>query len=318
MNPSDMFLARKLKLHQLVTYDQVVRDGSMLYAARTLNLTQPAVSKIVHELEAYFEAPLLVRGNRGVVTTELGELVLRRTKPLLRELQKLSEEANNFLTGSEGTVVVGNLISASKSLLPGAIRLLKESTPSVLVSLRIGQMDQMFPALAVGDLDLVVSRVPDNWNMREESRDLDVQVLYEETLSVVAGPKHPLHAVTPVTLAEMHDFPWVLPTKESLFRRTADRLFSEAGLSTPSNVVESLSILNNLSLLADQLTISFMPSETAQQFEGTGLLARFDFNTSIHFGDIGCFFPAHGSLRPVARRFRKCLEIASEQLPSSH
>lgn len=314
MTPSDMFLARKLKLYQLVVYDQVVRDGSMLYAARTLNLTQPAVSKVIHELEDYFGAPLLIRGNRGVITTELGELVLRRTKPLLRELQALSDEATNFLSGTSGNVVIGSLISASKSLLPGAIRLLKQDTPNVLVSLKIGEMSQLFPALAVGDLDLVVSRVPDDWQSREESRDLDVEVLYEETLSVVAGPDHPLHAMTPATLADMHAFPWVLPTRESLFRRTADRLFAEAGLSTPANVVESLSILNNLSLLADQRTISFMPSETAQQFDGTGLLSRFDFRTGIDFGSIGCFFPANGALRPAAQRFRECLEAASKGL----
>ena len=45
------------------------------------------------------------------------------------------------------------LISASTSLLPRAIQLLKQRAPGVLVSLRVGQMDQLFPALAVGDVD---------------------------------------------------------------------------------------------------------------------------------------------------------------------
>lgn len=314
MTPNDMFLARKLKPYQLVVYGQVVHDGSMLYAARALNLTQPAVSKVIHELEGYFGAPLLIRGNRGVATTELGELVLRRTSSLLRELQALSDEATNFLSGTFGHVTIGSLISASKSLIPGAITLLKQDKPNVLVSLKIGEMPQLLPALCVGDLDLVVSRVPDDWQSREESHLLNVDVLYEETLDVVAGPDHPLHATSPVTLADMHAFPWVLPPRESLFRRTADRLFAEAGLSTPTNIVESLSILNNLSLLADQRTISFMPSETAQQFDGTGLLSRFDFQTGMNFGAIGCFSPSNGTLRPPAQRFRECLEKASDNL----
>jgi len=314
MNPADMFLARKLKLYQLVVFDQVVRDGSMLYAARTLNLTQPAVSKVIHELEGYFEGQLLIRGNRGVTTTELGELVLARTKPLLRELQALSDEANSFVSGTAGNVVVGSLISASKWLLPEAIKQLKKHTPSVMVSLKIGQMNQLFPELAVGDLDLVVSRVPDNWQSRTESRDLEVEVLYEETLSLVAGPNHPLHGKVAVTLDDMHAFPWVLPTRESLFRNTADRLFAEAGLSTPANVVESLSILTNLSLLADQQTICFMPTEIAQQFDGTGLLSILDFHSNIHFGAIGCFYPASGTLRPAARRFRESLENVARDL----
>ena len=53
-------VARKLKFYQLVVFDQVLQSGSLVRAAQALNLTQPAVTKIIHELESYFEAPLLV------------------------------------------------------------------------------------------------------------------------------------------------------------------------------------------------------------------------------------------------------------------
>lgn len=316
MSLSDMFLARKLKMYQLTVFQQVVHEKSMAHAARSLNMTQPAISKVLRELENHFGAPLLIRGNRGVVTTELGELVVRRTAPLLRELRSLSSEASNFLSGKSGNVAIGSLISASKSLLPGAIRLLKQANPDIEVTLKIGEMTHLLPALSVGDLDLVVSRVPDGWQSRKEFQDLSVDVLYEETFSLVAGCDHPLHACNQPSLAEMHHLPWVLPTRESLFRRTVDRLFSQAGLGPPANIVESLSILSNLSLLADQRTLCFMPTETAQQFNGTGLLSIIDFKTDKQFGTIGCFFPANATLRPAAQRFRDCLTRISGGLQS--
>lgn len=314
MTFSDMFLARKLKLYQLVVFNQVVRDGSMVHAAQTLNLTQPAVSKIVHELEAYFDAQLLIRGNRGVKPTELGTLVLTRAKSVLRELRALGDEVHGFLAGTFGHVVVGSLISASRSLLPSAIKLLKQSAPDIMVSLQTAQIDQLFPALVVGDLDLVVCRIPDDWHSRDEAADLKVEALYEQTISIVADPEHPLQRQTTVTLADMHPFPWILPTRESLFRRTVDRLFAEADLGTPVNVVESLSILTNLSLIGDRQTISLMPSETAQQFAGTGLLSRLNYSSGIRFGEIGCFFQAKGPLKPPAQRFLECLRTASHSL----
>jgi len=306
-------IARKLKFYQLLVFDQVLQSGSLVRAAQALNLTQPAVTKIIHELESYFDAPLLVRSNRGVTATELGELVVLRAKSLLAELRSLTDEVNAFQEGTSGQVMVGTLISASTSLLPKAIRLLKQRAPGVLVSLRVGQMDQLFPALAVGEVDLVVGRVPDDWSWRNQSPSLDVEVLYGEELSVVAGAAHPLHGKGVISLRDLHAYPWVLPTRDSLLRRTSDQMFAAAGLSTPDNVAESLSILTNLSLMQDQRTVALMPYEATLQFVAAGMLKAFDLGAAMQFGDIGCFFSNARNLGPAARLFRECLYLAARE-----
>lgn len=317
---TDNSIARKLKFHQLLVFDQVVQSGSMLRAAQTLNLTQPAVTKVIHDLEDYFDEPLLIRGNRGVTPTELGELVLRRAKSLLAELRSLTDEVNAFQEGTSGHVAVGTLISASVSLLPKSIRLLKQSAPGVMVSLRVGQMDQLFPALAVGDLDLVVGRIPDDWQWRDEASSLTIVPLYSEELCVVAGADHPLHGESELGLSALWGYPWVLPTQDSLIRRSADRLFAESGLSRPENVVESLSILTNMALMQDQQTIALMPQEAARPFTEAGILKSIDLGVPLVFGDIGCFFASGRELGPAARLFRECLErisVSDSELPLS-
>ncbi|CAD5110077.1 LysR substrate-binding domain-containing protein [Zestomonas carbonaria] len=313
MKPSVMSVARKLKFHQLVVLDQVLRSGSLLRAAQVLNLTQPAVTKIVHELESYFGAPLLVRGNRGVSATELGELVVSRARSMLADLRALADEVEAYRDGSAGHVMVGTLISASTWLLPQALQLLKQRAPGVLVSLRVGQMDQLFPAVAVGELDMVVGRVPDDWRWRDEAPQLEVEVLYGEELCVVAGAHHPLHDHGPVSLADLHGYPWVLPTRDSLLRRTADRLFADAGLDAPANMIESLSVLTNVSLMQDQRTVGLLPLETARQLAGNGILRPFDLGTTLQFGDIGCFYSASREPGPAARLFLDCLRLASQE-----
>jgi DNA-binding transcriptional LysR family regulator len=308
-------VARKLKFYQLVVLEQVLQSGSLLRAAQALNLTQPTVTKVIHELESYFNAPLLIRSNRGVSATELGELVVKRGKSLLAELRSLTDEVNSFQEGTSGQVLVGTLISASASLLPRAMQQLKQQAPEVLVSLRVGQMDHLFPALAMGELDLVVGRIPDDWRWRNESPLLQVDVLYTESLSVVAGAQHPLHHHSgPLRLADLHDCPWVLPTRDSLLRRTADQLFAEADLATPSNVVESLSILTNITLMQDQQTVALMPHEASLPFIEAGLLKAFDLGMPMQFGDIGCFYSNSRQLPPAARLFKQCLIQASPQM----
>ncbi|MBM7062512.1 LysR family transcriptional regulator [Pseudomonas sp. UL073] len=313
MQFTHLSVARKLKFYQLVVFDQVLQSGSLLRAAQALGLTQPAVTKIIHELESYFDAPLLIRGNRGVSATPLGNVLARRSKSLLAELRSLTDEVNAFQEGTSGHVLVGTLISASSSLLPRALQMLKQRAPKVLVSLRVGQMDQLFPALAVGEVDLVVGRVPDDWRWHHESSQLEAEVLYGEELSIVAGAHHPLIGQTPVSLADLLDYPWVLPTRDSLLRRTVDRLFDEAGLAVPSNVVESLSILTNISLMQDQQTVAVMPLEAARQFTGAGLLGTLDLGSHLQFGDIGYFRAGTRELGPAARLFRECLEQAGRE-----
>ncbi|POA59639.1 MULTISPECIES: LysR substrate-binding domain-containing protein [unclassified Pseudomonas] len=317
MKFSTQSIARKLKFHQLVVFEQVLQSGSLVRASQALNLTQPAVTKIIHELESYFEAPLLIRSNRGVTATELGHVVVQRAKSLLAELRALTDEVNAFQEGTSGQVMVGTLISASTSLLPRAIQLLKQQAPGVLVSLRVGQMDQLFPALAVGDVDLVVGRVPDDWQWRSEA--LEVEVLYREDLSIVAGARHPMHRQAPVSLQQLHAYPWVLPTRDSLLRRTCDRLFADNGLPTPDNVAESLSILTNITLMQDQRTVALMPFEASRQFIQAGMLKAFDLGTALQFGDIGCFSSAQRKLGPAARLFRQCLDQArNESITEEH
>lgn len=314
MKSSVVSVARKLKFYQLVVLDQAAQSGSLLRAAQVLNLTQPAVTKVIHELESYFDAPLLERGNRGVSLTELGGLVLRRARPMLAELRALIDEVDAFQNGSSGHVVVGTLISASTSLLPSALRLLKSRAPRVLVSVRVGQFDQLFPALISGELDLVVGRVPDDWLARGEAQALGVDLLYEERLCIVAGCGHLLHGRPALALAELHACPWVLPPPGSLLRQTANRLFADAGLPLPANVIESLSVLTNVALMQDQQTVGLLPLETARQLSQPGGVRAFDLGMPLRFGDIGCFHPLGRELGPSARLFRECLAQGSSEL----
>ncbi|WP_242486363.1 LysR substrate-binding domain-containing protein [Pseudomonas sp. TH03] len=87
-------------------------------------------------------------------------------------------------------------------------------------------------------------------------------------------------------------------------------MFSDAALPAPDNVVESLSILTNISLMQDQQTVALMPCEAALQFIRSGLLKAFDLGAPMQFGDIGCFYSKTRALGPAAQLFRECLYVA--------
>ena len=72
---NDLSLIRRLKLNQLMIFGRVLEAGSVIGAAQELRLSQPAVTKVIQELEACFDGPLFERSNRGVAPTALLSLI---------------------------------------------------------------------------------------------------------------------------------------------------------------------------------------------------------------------------------------------------
>ncbi|MFD4836550.1 LysR substrate-binding domain-containing protein [Achromobacter sp. NPDC058515] len=312
MKHSTVSLARKVKFYQLVVFDQIVASGSLVKAAGALNITQPSLTKIVQELEYFFQAPLLVRGNRGVTATELGELISRRARSMLADLRALNDDVEAYRRGTSGYVLVGSLTSASMSAIPQALHLVKQRAPSLLVSLRVGQMNQLLSVLQVGELDLVVGRIPDDWGWRANVGDLAVVPLYHERLCVVAGRYHPLHSLPTSPWNLMHAYPWILPPRESVLRNSAENIFAKAGMAPPADFTESASILTNLALMQDNQTLSLLPSAVADPFVRSGMIKEVDVGEHLAYGQVGCFFAAHRKREPSLSLLVDCLKKVSQ------
>lgn len=301
-------MLRRLKLKPLLIFDRVLEFSSIARAARELNLTQPAVTKAIQELEADLDVPLFERTNRGVVPTCYGTLLGARVKPVIAELRYLTDELNSFKSGDTGHVIVGTMISASARLLPQTIAKLKQQRPGVLVTVREGPTDQLFPALASGEIDLVVGRLPERELSLSRMFAFEHTVLYREEMCAVTGCQHPLAQKTDIHLPDLLEWPWILPLPASPARLTAEHLFLNAGLHMPTNIVESLSLLTNIGLLQDSPSISLMPRQVAQHFARQNLLCILDLGDLGMFGDIGYSVRVDRAPTPAAHLFIECLK----------
>ncbi|RWA56105.1 hypothetical protein AU476_04545 [Cupriavidus sp. UYMSc13B] len=304
-------LLRTLKLRALRVFNQVVAHGSTLKAAQVLNLTQPAVTKTIQELEQTLGIELFVRTNRGLVPTDYARILERRVKSLLAEIRYLADESNAFLTGDSGHVVVGTLISASARLLPLAITLLEGVAPRIGLTIREGTNEQLYPLLAVGELDLIIGRVPDPSYSWIRDRLVSSEVLVEEALCVVVGRHHSLAGEVPVPLAELLTYRWIFPLAESPTRAVVERMFHRAGLPLPGRVIESLSLLTNLGLLLATDTVGILPAAAAREFARRGLLQIVPVREPLEFGPVGFSVRTGQPLTPAAQRLVDCLREAA-------
>jgi DNA-binding transcriptional LysR family regulator len=279
----------------------------LLAASRELHMTQPAISKAIQELEDHFGQVLLVRSRRGVQPTDFGLMLKNHSQTLMADLRYLADDLNSWNAGVSGKVIVGSLLAASAQLLPQAITRLREIAPNVLVQVRVGVNEKMFPELIRGELDLVVGLIP----AHESSSLLEHSALYEETLCAVVGRQHPLAMSTSIKPAQLASLDWILPTSESEAMHAVLHFFEQNGLRRPERTVESVSIMTNLGLLVDSDMIALMPFNVARKFVHLGVLSVLPLGKDIPFGQVGYTLAKGRVLTPATQRLVMALrEVA--------
>lgn len=314
---SRLSLARSLKLHQLAVFEKVTEAGSIVAASRELAMTQPAVSKSIHELERQLGEPLFARSHRGVTLTEFGVTFAQHAKPVLAELRYLAQGLNAWHSGTSGHVIVGTLLTASTTLLPDAILLLQRQAPDVSIEVRVGSNATLFPALARGELDIVIGFLPSDSEpalLPDVRARLSHVTLYDEALCVVVARDHPIRRKRNPVLADLAEMQWILPTPDSVAYGTALAMFEQAGVPLPRRVVLSVSVLTNISLLSRSTMAALMPLSAVTAFEQAGLVAVLPMGTLGVFGTVGCTLRAD---RPPSAVLGHLMSALREAAPTS-
>jgi DNA-binding transcriptional LysR family regulator len=308
----ERWIARKFRLRHVELVAEVYDSRSILKASRRLNLTQPTVTRALQDIEATLSVPLFTRTNRGLAPTPYGEIFARHAKIVLAQLRHAAEEIENLRAGYSGKVTVGTLLAAAASILPDAIALLKKERPGVAISVVVGTYDILVPSLLVGDLDMVLGRMPE----QGRSRALVYEDFYAEPICLVVRRGHPLARKRRLGLRELVNEPWLLPLPETSLRRQIERAFLEANAPLPRNVIESVSILTNRVLLRKSDCIGVLPYHVALDDVEHGLLAILPVKLKSIESPVGVILRAPGNLPPAANALLECLRLAARDVPS--
>jgi molybdate transport repressor ModE-like protein len=146
-----------LDVRRLTVLQAVAREGSFSAAARSLDYTQPAVSHHIARLEEEVGTPLLHRTPRGVRLTEAGAALVVHADAVLTRLAAAQEEVAEIAGLRSGRVRVAAFPSGSATLLPAAVRSLRDSYPGVRVSLIEAEPPEALEMLRTGEVDLALT-----------------------------------------------------------------------------------------------------------------------------------------------------------------
>ena len=288
--------ASRLKLKQLRLIVAIGETASILGAAEALGISQPGATKLLKDAERDLGILLFERSNRGVVPTEYGRALIRHAKLALSQLLHAAEEIDDLAEGTGGRVTVGTLLAASATLLPMAVRRLREKRPRVSIAVIEGTNDRLMPALAVGDIDFVVGRLPE-FRFREE---LVQEPLFREQVCVVVRAGHPLTRRRRLKIDALAACEWILPPPETTLRRQVEKAFHDAGLEAPRPMVQSVSLLTNRALLLATDMVGVWPRQVVLEDVRRGALAILPIALPPAAGPVGISRRRDAILSPAA------------------
>lgn len=305
---SDAVLINRLKLRHLQFLIQIDEERSISAVATKTDVSQPAATKLLREIEGILEIKIFERSRHKLEPTHEGQLVLAAARHILAEVRRLSEELTALQEGASGRVVIGALISASSTLLPFSISKLREQSPKVTASILETTEDVLFPELAIGNIDCVLGRLPAHNDPR-----FDTQELYRERFAIVARRDNPHLSDLANIGSWLPHVEWVLPPKQTQTRQVVEQTLMKQGLGMPRVVAESVAVTVNIRLVQESNAFTAIPYVMGKLYERNKLLALVPGAPELPDTPIGTVIARGRKLTPATRLFLNAVaEVARD------
>ncbi len=230
---------KRIKIRHLQNFLEVAQQRSVMKAALSLSITQPAVSKTLRELEEILEVKLFDRSKRGFSLTRFGEVFLRFASASVTALKQGIDSIDQVRIEEGPRIRVGALPTSAARILPNALQIFKKDRMNAIVEVVTGANDVMLSQLRLGDLDLVIGRLADPSLLH----GLTFEHLYTENIAFIVRSEHPLLMEDePFELEKLQSYPVLYPNSGSIIRPIIDRFLVTSGMSKFKNRIETVSM----------------------------------------------------------------------------
>jgi DNA-binding transcriptional LysR family regulator len=251
-------VSHRLKLRDLRLLDTVVRLRSMAKAANQLNISQPAVSKAIAELEQVFGVKLVARFRQGIEPTDYGRALLACGLTMFDDLRLGVKNIEFLADPTAGEVRIGCNPFLAPAFVSAVVDRVTRRFPRIVVHVVIPQAEIIYQELNERKLDFLITRTygPD------VEPQCDFEFLFEDSFVVVAGADNPWVRRRRIALAELMNEPWTLAPSESGLGQITTEAFRACGLDHPRTSVVSPTPEVRLSLLVTGRFLSIFPTSS--------------------------------------------------------
>jgi DNA-binding transcriptional LysR family regulator len=313
-NYTHWLIRARLKTRQLLLLVALEEEGNIHRASQMLNMTQPAASKLLKDLEDVLGVQLFERLPRGMRPTWYGETMVRHARAALNSLNQANDELQAAKLGQFGQVNLGAITAPGVVLLPPTIAAIKEANPNLRITIQIESSNVLVEQLSRGGLDLVVGRLSEE----HDSADLRYETIADEPMCAVGRPGHPLFNASQLTLTDLLDYCWIVPPVGSVMRHHLDLMFQELDLPQLKNRLETGSLLFMTKMMQQSDMVGMLAVDTARYYADHGLLRILPVVVPCQMAPFGFITRRDKQLPPAAQVVLNALKATALTVYGKH
>lgn len=297
----------QIKLRHLSTFLEVARTVSVGKAATLLNVSQPAVTRTIRELEEAVGAALVEPDGRGIRLTGAGEEFRRHAGASMAALRQGIDALRRGDARLSAPLRIGALPTVSARIMPTAVRSFLDQSQGGRLKIVTGENAVLLDQLSAGELDLVVGRLA----APESMIGLTFEHLYSEQVLFVVRPGHPLLALAPFDLSQLSRFTVLMPTATAIIRPFVDRFLIAHGLPALGARIESVSDSFGRAFVRDSDAVWIISEGVVANDIAVGYLAALPVDTSETRGAVGLTMRADAERSMALTTLIKAIRTAS-------
>jgi len=237
-----------LLTHSFLT---VAETGSITDAAEQLGVTQSALSRRIQQYEEQLGGELLTRSRKGTELTEIGKIAVTEGQLLLAGMAKLRREIARHQGLEGGQIRIGGGATAVSFIMPSAIAHFQSNHPKILFQMKEAGSSEIADDVLKGQLELGIVTLP------LQSRELEIQLLTDDDIVLVARNDHPLSHKKKVSIKDLTGQPFVSFEGGTALRKIIDDAMRKAEIDIQV-VMELRSIPSILHMVATTGNLAFV------------------------------------------------------------
>lgn len=189
-------------------------------ASEILNISQPAVTKHIKNLEDGLGSPLFIRTKKGVILNEYGEKIFLKVKNALILLDESEKEISKYISMNKGTIKIGISTSLTRKYLLKHIENFHKIYPNIIININTDSTKDLIKQLKNGVIDLIICKKPEYVDL-----ELEYSKLGETKYIFVASSDYKELLNNKVNVQKLMNYPILLQKSPSNSRTSVDKYF---------------------------------------------------------------------------------------------
>jgi DNA-binding transcriptional LysR family regulator len=290
-----------MKIRNIEAFHALMVAGTTTEAAAMLRVSQPAVSRMIGQLERDLGFPLFKRVKGRLYPTPEAEIFDGEVEKSFIGIDKLARTAEDIRANRTGHLRIVGMPALSLGFVPKVLDRFLDTRPGLNVTLEVRSSEKVVDWIAAQQFDLGLAVMP------VDHPAIEVEPLDPSEAACVLPAGHPLEAKTVIVPRDLEDLPFVSLGTEHRVRFEIDQAFEEAG------VKRSIGVVAQLSAVVCQLVecgrgVGIVDPFTAADFAERGVVVR-PFRPAIFF-NTALLYPAHRPRSRLTRDFAALLRAS--------